>query len=483
MRSNKIIPLRSPHQWLEDNRLILTKILIVTGVLAASMAIASRGSWKISAALMMLPFLGAGFLMLLRWPEAGLLVLLGASLAFPIDLIDQLGLTAMITLGLTALWVFNMIAIQKKITIVKSRAIGALLVFLVISFLAFLNGQLPWYPVEPAPMSGQLGGILIYMVAISGFLLTAHQIRDIRWLKALVFILIGIGSVFIFLPLIPGALRFAIMVLPPIVVRGSMFWTWVIVMAFSQALFNKRLHIRWRILLGLYTLGALYVALVPARAWTSGWFPPLVAILVALWIGMPRKAYFATLVGGALVLTQIQRIIDDFLYVGDNDYSQTSRLEAWRIILDITKVNPILGVGPANYSYYTTLFPIFGWYVQFNSHNNYVDIYAQTGILGLLCIIWFAFEIFRVGWRLRKIVPKGGFMEAYVYAALGGIVATFVAGMLGDWFLPYVYNATIRAMRTSIIPWLFMGGLLAIEQILAMHGVTQEGQEPDVVLD
>jgi len=32
--------------------------------------------------------------------------------------------------------------------------------------------------------------------------------------------------------------------------------------------------------------------------------------------------------------------------------------------------------------------------------------------------------------------------------------------------LPYVYNATIRSLRTSIIPWLFMGGLLALEQIL-----------------
>jgi O-antigen ligase len=59
-----------------------------------------------------------------------------------------------------------------------------------------------------------------------------------------------------------------------------------------------------------------------------------------------------------------------------------------------------LGVGFANYSFYTPLFPILGWYVQFNSHNNYVDIIAQVGILGLLCLIWLFIEIGRVSWRV-----------------------------------------------------------------------------------
>jgi O-antigen ligase len=177
--------------------------------------------------------------------------------------------------------------------------------------------------------------------------------------------------------------------------------------------------------------------------------------------------------GGVLVLTKMQAILDEFIYIGDNSYSETTRLEAWRIIGEIVKVSPFFGLGPANYSYYTSLFPILGWYVQFNSHNNYVDIVAQTGIIGLLCFIWFIFEVMRFSWRVYKMVPKGGFLYAYVVGTFGGLTATFVAGMLGDWFLPYVYNATIRAMRTSIFPWLFLGGLVAVEQILKSDRVTR----------
>jgi O-antigen ligase len=116
----------------------------------------------------------------------------------------------------------------------------------------------------------------------------------------------------------------------------------------------------------------------------------------------------------------------------------------------------------ANYYWYTPLIPILGYHVQFNSHNNYVDIIAQTGIIGLACFFWFAFEVWRVGWGIREKVPDG-FAKAYVIGALGGLVATLVSGMLGDWILPFVYNVGLQGFRSSLIGWLFLGGLIALE--------------------
>jgi O-antigen ligase len=214
------------------------------------------------------------------------------------------------------------------------------------------------------------------------------------------------------------------------------------------------------------TAGTLFVTLFQLRAWVSGWFPATVAIVVITWVGAPRIAYFSSLLGGGLVATRAQSLINSLLYVGDNEYSQMTRIEAWRIVAQIVQVNPILGLGPSNYSWYTPLFPILGYYVQFNSHNNYVDIIAQTGVLGLLCFLWFAWEVGKLGLRLRALTPEGTFERAYVYGALGGLVATTVAGMLGDWVLPYVYNITINGLRASVMAWLFLGGLVAIEQIL-----------------
>src|SRR5205823_6261109 len=93
----------------------------------------------------------------------------------------------------------------------------------------------------------------------------------------------------------------------------------------------------------------------------------------------------------------------------------------------------------SNYYWYTPLFPIMGYAVRFNSHNNYVDIVAQTGLVGLACLAWLAWAVGRVGWQLRTRVPEG-FAQAYVYGALGGLAGTLVAGTLGDWVLPLVYN-------------------------------------------
>jgi len=467
MHVSNLFPTHSLSQWLQKRRLLWLRLLIIGIVLLASVVVALHGlSLKLALLLIALPVALIGAAVLLRWPPLGFVLLIIASHILKMEIIYVIGTAAVIASGLTALWLFDMAIIQRQFTLVKSRTIAPLILFILITILAFINGQLPWYPITAAPMSGQIGGILILVISVAVYLMVAHQVRDERWLMAIVFTFILVGAGMIFGRIIPFTLRLVMMIYSPTVASGGMFWTWIIALSFTQAWFNKSLHMRWRAALMSVALGALYISLGPARAWTSGWLPPLVALMVAMWVGAPRQALMATMLGGAVVLTQLQNLVNNLLYVGDNTYSQTTRLEAWRIIGEIVKVSPLLGLGPANYSHYTPLFPILGWYVQFNSHNQYVDIVAQTGILGLLCILWFAWEILRLAWRLRELVPKGGFLEAYVYGTLGGIMGTLAAGMLGDWYLPYVYNATIRAMRTSLLPWMFMGGLLAIEQML-----------------
>ncbi len=157
---------------------------------------------------------------------------------------------------------------------------------------------------------------------------------------------------------------------------------------------------------------------------------------------------------------QADKILPD-IYSSDT-YSISTRVDAWGIILEIVKVNPVLGLGFANYYWYTPLFQIRGWMVSFNSHNNYVDIIAQTGLLGLAAFLWLFLEIGRVGWRLLNRVPEG-FPKAYVYGALAGLVGTLVAAALGDWVLPFTYNIGMAGFRTGVLAWLFLGGLVALE--------------------
>jgi len=109
-----------------------------------------------------------------------------------------------------------------------------------------------------------------------------------------------------------------------------------------------------------------------------------------------------------------------------------------------------------------------GYNVQFNSHNNYVDIIAQVGLLGMAAFMWFVVEIGALGLRLRKKFDHTfGFTHAYVIGTLAGLGGSLVAGVLGDWFIPFVYNIGVRGFRSSVIAFLFLGGLVVIEQISA----------------
>ncbi len=69
--------------------------------------------------------------------------------------------------------------------------------------------------------------------------------------------------------------------------------------------------------------------------------------------------------------------------------------------------HPILGLGPAAYRHYAfTKWLSLGvgeaLYIRpaVSSHNNYIDIYAQMGLVGLGLFLWFIVELGIVGWRL-----------------------------------------------------------------------------------
>lgn len=68
-----------------------------------------------------------------------------------------------------------------------------------------------------------------------------------------------------------------------------------------------------------------------------------------------------------------------------------------------------------------------------------------------------------------------GFALGYVYGVFAGLCATIVAALLGDWVLPFVYNIGLAGFRASILPWIFMGGVMALEQIHLRSLQEQEG--------
>jgi O-antigen ligase len=150
--------------------------------------------------------------------------------------------------------------------------------------------------------------------------------------------------------------------------------------------------------------------------------------------------------------------------VASEEYSWGTRLDAWRIVLEVSRINPLTGLGFANYYWYVTLFNIRGYYINFISHSQYVDLVAQTGIAGLICFIWVLYEVGRLGWSLTQKV-EAGFARGYAYGVFGGLAGVIAAAFLVDWVLPFAYNIGLDGFRASILPWIFFGGLISLEQI------------------
>jgi hypothetical protein len=453
--------------WLFSNSRLVYRILILSGVLAGSVILAPRVAFG-SRMFTLLFLLLVGIvptLLLLYKPMIGILLLIPSALYVPLNIGTGTGTNlsapVLLIILLFALWMLDMVVRQKKITFISSRPFLPLFILLVIAFLAFAVGQMPWFLyAKQASIAAQIGGLSIFILSAAAFSLAAHQITDLRWLRYLTWVFLALGGLYILGRLFPALgvagyfQRGA---------HGSLFWTWLVALASSQALFNTSLKPHWRAILGGLAAATLAVGWFQARDWASGWVPGVAVVGALIWLRHWRLGLLATVIAVLMKVVFDPGLFNQLLRA--DAYSISTRWVAWEIVIkDIVSVNPLLGLGPANYYHYTSLFPILGWYVVFNSHSQYVDLLAQTGILGLLCYFWFIWEVGWLGWRLRLKVPEG-FARAYVNGALAGLVGMLVAGALGDWILPFVYNIGLVGFRASIFGWLFLGALIALYRI------------------
>src|SRR5690606_25571484 len=122
---------------------------------------------------------------------------------------------------------------------------------------------------------------------------------------------------------------------------------WFAAHVFSQMLLNRSLGLIKRALLGVILIAILYAVLVQTYDWKSGWIPVLVVIAAIVGLRWPRLLVIMGVVG---LFVAPFAIVD--LIAGD-EYSYSTRVDAWRIMLDIIQVNPILGLGPSNYYGYS----------------------------------------------------------------------------------------------------------------------------------
>ena len=443
---------------------------VVAGVLGAAALLGSHPSPKWLALIL----LGAGAVAVSRHPTLGLAALVAVALVLP-TYVDtgtdvQLNLASLLVPAMLGLWLLIMVRHQ-DVQLPRSRTTTPLLLFLLSGLLALVAGTATWDVAVPRASNFilvQLAQWAIFAFSAGAFWLTGGLIRDETWLRRLTCFYLALAGILAILRIIPGVdalvARFA-----TFAVDRAPFWLLLAALVGGQLLFNRGLSFRWRAFL-LIVLGAVsFYAFILERKTLSNLAGVLPVFAILAWIRWPRWRW-AYVVLVILALSLFFPSVYQFAG-GEAEWDESggSRLALAGRVIELTMRNPITGLGPAAYRPYGRLVPLVYQGAYYNnlglsSHNNYVDLFSHVGLLGLGLFFWFAVEVIRLAVRLRARY-KDGFAAGYVNGMLAAWIGALVVMVLADWMLPFVYNIGFVGFQASVLVWLFLGGLVALDNM------------------
>lgn len=446
---------------------------VIAGTLLIAVLLGLRPYGKLASLLGPLAILPLALVLLINFLPWGVVAL--APVAFLVDMPVRTGTnvnlnaTFLLVLTLSGVWLARMLVIEKKIRLLPSPVNLPALLFMATCLLGWLTSAIPWLPMRTGSPSlpAQLGALLLYLLSIAALLLAGNLLQDLRLIKFFTWSYLGLGFIYFLAALAPGGYY--------AVVRkwfvdaqyaGAVYWTLLVALTLGQALFNRRLRIGLRLGLAGGALGVLGFALFRRSEWLSGWLPALIAVWILLWLWNWRVALAVTVVGSVTLLPTLVGFYNNQVNTESQQWSSYTRYVTWPIVYELFKLNPLTGLGPGNYVYYTPYYNLLGYYVRFNTHNNYFDILLQAGLLGLAAFLWLAYRLLRLGWELRQRTREP-FAQAYTNAMLAATLAILVSGGFADWFMPFIYNIGINGFQASVWLWFFLGGMVSLWRLHA----------------
>jgi len=195
--------------------------------------------------------------------------------------------------------------------------------------------------------------------------------------------------------------------------------------------------------LGLYSL--------QKKIWPKiGFLVFLGTCLVALTYTLSRGGYGAVLVGAlfvgmlknrklVLVLllflltwqTIVPNAVRERVFMtkdssGQLDPSAGDRVTLWENAIEIFKGNPAIGTGFDTYKFLHAVGP------YEDTHNYYVKVMVEMGILGLVIFLGILVRLFLAGYRLFRLAAANEFLQGLGLGLAGMVITTAVANAFGD---------------------------------------------------
>ena len=122
-------------------------------------------------------------------------------------------------------------------------------------------------------------------------------------------------------------------------------------------------------------------------------------------------------------------------------FSISSRITNWKFTTLMIKDNPLLGSGIGTYKYNSLRYQarfleqgqnrsIYPYVFATKTHNEYLQLWAELGIVGLGIFIWLIISYFYYGLRFIKRV-KNRYKQGIIIGLMGAVVAVLIDGIFG----------------------------------------------------
>ncbi len=452
--------------WAE-HRHVLLLVIMIGGVLVAAPAIGALMSVVnpiLIFVVVAVPIAIVGLAYTVPRPEYGPILILIAGLYIPISLPtgteSRLVDSFLLTLFFVGNWIFKMVVVDKKVTLAPTPSNKPLLWFAVVVFFSIIWSALLRDPLaNPDNLSKkfvfvQFASALTMVMLPGAFLLVANHIHEVKWLKLMVILMVAGGAI---------GIVYRLGVLPIYLVNDSgLFTLWVVSISVGLIYFNNNLSWKWKAVLAVIAAGWLYFRFVLQISWLAGWLPSVVAVAL-LTIMRSKKLFITVTLAVVLYLAKDANYYFGTVVGNETDESGNSRVAAWEANWTVTGKHLIFGTGPAGYAvYYMSYFPDHAM----ATHNNIIDILAQTGVVGLSLVLWFFGGIIWQGYKLcLRLRGRRDFVEALANIGFAGAVGCLVMMVFGDWLFPFTYTQTIAGFDYVVYSWLFMGVIPVIDRL------------------
>jgi O-antigen ligase len=167
----------------------------------------------------------------------------------------------------------------------------------------------------------------------------------------------------------------------------------------------------------------------PQRLWQSiALFLSGVSLVTIMWFSglVPTSisARLSSITEDAFALNDV-RGVD----ITSANYAIVERLAHWQAALRMADENPILGVGAGNYEVAYQNYRLINWVEPLgHAHNFYLNVLAETGIIGLITYLFFWLVTLFFTWQARK---QPNIMKR-----------SLAIGLLGSWAYIAVHSLT-----------------------------------------